>query len=71
MDGAVIEPVIVNAALFHRAEDPLLFDAHAGKKNTKFESSLHKILRRGGVTPPLLPPIFLFHGRELHGGWVK
>jgi hypothetical protein len=34
MDGAVIEAVVVDAALFHRAEDPFLFDAYARVKYT-------------------------------------
>jgi len=33
MDGAVVEPVIIDAAFFHRTEDPFLLDAHTGKKN--------------------------------------
>ena len=36
MNGAVIEAVIIDAAFFHRAEDPFLFDAHAGIKDTYF-----------------------------------
>jgi hypothetical protein len=61
VDSAVIEPVIIDTAFFERAEDPFLLDSHARIQDTCFQSSLHQ----------LLPPIFLFHGRKLHGGGLE
>src|SRR5690242_19388222 len=47
MDRPIVASIIVNAAFFHSAEDPLFFHTDPGIQNTDFYSSLHYVLRRG------------------------